>query len=99
MVTHEAVSGERHEQPHTMARYIHIKVVDHTKEDRPAVNVTVPLRVARWGMKMAQTFSPQMKEANLDWDSLTALLQDGATGEIMHVEDEAQHKTVDIWVE
>lgn len=100
MVTQEAVTGERQEQqPETMARYIHVKVVDHTKEDRPAVNIKVPLGVAKWGLKMAQTFSPQMRDANLDWNSITAMLQDGAQGEVVHVEDEANHKTIDVWME
>lgn len=81
------------------ARYIRVKVVDHTKEDRPAVNIRVPLGVAKWGMKMAQTFSPDMKNANVDWDSVNAMIQEGARGEIVHVDDDVDHKTIDIWVE
>jgi hypothetical protein len=38
------------------------------EDGHPTVNVKVPIRVAKWGMKMAQAFSPEMKNANLDWE-------------------------------
>ena len=100
MVTQRTANGGvQFQEPETKARYIRVTIVDHTKEGRPAVTIKVPIGVATWGMKMAQTFSPQVKEANLDWDSLSALIQDGARGEIVHVDDEAEHKTIDVWVE
>lgn len=76
-----------------------MKVVDNTKEDRPAVNVRMPIGVVKFGLKMAQTFSPDVRKANLDWDDIVAMINDGATGELVHVEDEAQHKTIDVSVE
>src|SRR5579871_6278311 len=100
MATQEAAtSGYHGEEPQTTARYIRVTVVDHTKEGRPAVNVRVPIGVAKWGMTMAQTFSPDLKKVNLDWDTVNAMIQDGMRGEIVHVEDEADHKTIDVWVE
>jgi hypothetical protein len=50
-------------------------------------------------MKMAQAFSPEMKDANLDWDGITAMIQEGEQGKLVEVEDEADHKTVEVWVE
>jgi hypothetical protein len=79
--------------------YLRVKVADHTKENRPAVNVKVPIGVVKWGMKMAQAFSPHMKDVNLDWDSLDAMVREGATGKIVEVEDEAAHKTIEVWLE
>lgn len=100
MVTQEAAHSEVQDQrPETTARYIRVKVVDHTKEGRPAAIIKVPLGVARWGLTMARTFSPQLKEADLDWESISAMMQEGARGELVHVEDEANHKTIDVWVE
>jgi hypothetical protein len=100
MATQEAAnSGVPDQEPEKRARYVRVKVVDTTKDGRPAVNIHVPIGVVKWGMKMAQTFSPDVKAANLDWDSITAMIQDGARGEIVHVDDEAQHKTIDVWVE
>jgi len=81
-------------------RHLRVKVVDHTKEGHPVVNIKVPIGVVRWGMKMAQTFSPEMKNApELDWDSIAAMAQEGEEGKLVEVEDEANHKTVEVWVE
>jgi hypothetical protein len=65
----------------------------------PTVNVKVPIGVAKWAMKMAQAFSPEMKDANLDWETITAIIQKGEQGQIVEVEDEVDHKTVEVWVE
>ena len=81
------------------ATYLRVKVVDHTKEGRPGVNIKVPIGVVKWGMKMAQAFSPQMRDVNLDWNSIDAMVQEGETGKIVEVEDEAEHKTIEVWLE
>lgn len=81
------------------ARYLRVTVVDHTKEGSPAVNIKVPVGVVKWGMKMAQAFSPQMKDVALDWDSIDAMVQNGEAGKLVEVEDEAEHKTIKVWLE
>jgi hypothetical protein len=81
------------------AKYLRVKVVDHAKEGHPAVNIKMPIGVVKWGMKMAQAFSPQMKDVNLDWNSIDAMVQEGETGNIVEVEDEAEHKTIEVWLE
>jgi hypothetical protein len=80
-------------------KFLRIKVVDHAKEEKPAVNIKMPISVVKWGMKMAQAFSPEMKNVDVDWDSLNAMIQQGDIGKLIEVEDEAQQKTVEIWVE
>jgi len=55
--------------------------------------------VAKWGMKIAKAFSPEMKDANLDWERITAMIQEGEQGKLVEVEDEVDHKTVEVWVE
>jgi hypothetical protein len=87
------------QEPGKAAKYLRVKVVDHTREGRPAVNVKVPIGVVKWGMKMAQAFSPQMRDVSLDWNSIDAMVQEGETGEIVEVEDEAGHKTIEVWLE
>jgi hypothetical protein len=52
----------------------------------PAVIVKVPIGVAKWDMKVAQVFSQEMTHANLDWESITAMIQDGERGKIVEVE-------------
>jgi hypothetical protein len=89
-------SGAQGREPQKKARFLRVRVVE---AGHPTVNVKVPIGVARWGMKMAQAFSPEMKDANLDWDSITAMIQEGEQGKIVEVEDEVDHKTVEVWVE
>jgi hypothetical protein len=79
-----------------MAKLLRVRVVE---DGHPTVNVKVPIGVAKWGMKMARAFSPEMKDANLDWESITAIIQEGEQGKIVEVEDEVDHKTVEVWVE
>ena len=86
-------------EPETKARYLRVKVVDATKDGRPAVNIRMPIGVVRFGLKMAQAFSPDLKKADLDWTGIEAMIEEGAVGELAHVEDEAQHRTIDISVE
>ena len=52
---------------------------------------------ARPAHRAGPIFSPEMKNANLDWDSITAIIQEGGQGKIVEVEDD--HKTVEVWVE
>ena len=100
MVTQEeAKSGAEDQKPEKKAKFLRVKVADNIKAGRPAVNINLPIGVVKWGMKMAQAFSPEMKNANLDWAAITAMIQEGARGKIVEVEDEAEHKTVEVWVE
>jgi hypothetical protein len=83
-------------KPEKKAKLLRVRVVE---AGRPTVNVKVPIGVAKWGMKMAQAFSPEMKDANLDWETITAIIQEGEQGKIVEVDDEVDHKTVAVWVE
>ena len=89
-------SGAHDRAPEKQAKFLRVRVVE---AGHPTVNVKVPIGVAKWGMKMAQAFSPEMKDANLDWDSITAIIQEGEQGKIVEVEDEVDQKTVAVWVE
>lgn len=79
------------------ARFLRIKVLD--ERGHASVNVRLPIGMVTFGMKMAQTFSPKVRDADLDWGAITAMIEDGAQGEIVHVEDEKEHTTVEVWVE
>jgi hypothetical protein len=89
---------EEHDLDRT-AKFLRVKVVDHAREGSPAVNIKVPIAVVKWGMKMAQAFSPQMKDVDLDWDGINAMVQDGETGHMVQVEDEAERRTIEVWLE
>jgi hypothetical protein len=89
-------SGARTRESEKKAKFLRVRVVE---AGHPTVNVKVPIGVAKWGMKMAQAFSPEMKDANLDWETITAIIQEGEQGKLVEVEDEVDHKTVEVWVE
>jgi hypothetical protein len=89
------LSGAQDREP-LKAKFLLVRIIEH---GRPTVNIKVPIGVAKWGMKMAQAFSPQMKNADLNWDSITAMIQEGEQGKIVEVEDQVEHKTVEVWVE
>jgi hypothetical protein len=89
-------SGAQDQEPEKQAKFLRVRVVE---DGHPAVNVKIPIGLAKWGMKMARAYSPEMKDADLDWDSLTAMIQEGERGKLVEVEDEVDHKTVEVWVE
>jgi len=89
-------SGAQDREPEKKAKMLRVRVVE---DGHPAVNVKVPISVAKWGMKMAQAFSPEMKDASPDWNSITAIIQEGEQGKIVEVEDDVDHKTIEVWVE
>jgi hypothetical protein len=91
----DAQDQEQGQQPSSLR----VRVVDHSKEGRPAVNIRVPIGVVKFGLNMAQAFSPEVRRANLDWDSISAMIQEGQLGKIVDVEDEAQQKTIEVWLE
>ncbi len=97
-IQQEATNRRQVAAPANEARWLHVKVVDTSGTGRP-VDVKVPIRLVKWGMKMARTFSPELKDANLDWDAITAMIAEGGQGEIVHVEDPEKHQTVDVWTE
>lgn len=87
------------EQPVRKATILRVRVVDHAREGQPTVNVKIPISLVKWGMKIGQAFSPEMKAANVDWEAVTAAIERGELGKIVEVEDEAEHKTVEVWIE
>ena len=89
-------TGSPERAPEKQAKLLRVRVVE---DGHPTVNVKVPIGVAKWGMKMAQAFSPKMKDANLDWESINAIIEEGEHGKLVEVEDEVDHKTVEVWVE
>jgi hypothetical protein len=81
------------------AKTLRVRVVDHAKPGAPAINVKMPVGVVKFGLKMARSFAPEMKDVDVDWDAITAVVESGEIGKIVEVEDEAEHKTVEVWIE
>jgi hypothetical protein len=89
----------REEELTQKPRTLRVKVVDKSKQGDPVVNVTMPIRVVKFGVRMAKSFAPQIKDVDVDWDAITEMIDDGVVGKIVDVEDEAAHKTVEVWIE
>lgn len=80
------------------ATRLRVRVLRAT-EPHAAVNVTIPIGVAAWGIKTARMMSPELKELDLDWDSLERMVGEGARGQLVHVDDTGTGEIVDIWLE
>ncbi|HET7419420.1 MAG TPA: hypothetical protein VFL27_03485 [Candidatus Dormibacteraeota bacterium] len=80
-------------------KYLRVKVVDNLKEGNPTVNIRMPIGLVKFGLKMAQSFSPDVKNMNLDYDAIDKMIEEGVVGELVHVEDDTQHKTIDVYVD
>lgn len=94
--------AERHAdgQPsQTQARFLRVKVTDEAKQDHPVVNIKVPIGLVRWGLRMGEAFSPELKDADIDWESIKAIAESVEPGMLIEVDDEAEHKRVEVWVE
>jgi hypothetical protein len=99
MAAQKTASSAQESESENKPRVLRVRVVNTAKDGRPAVNIKVPIGVVKFGMKMAQAFSPEMKGAKVDWDSIAAIIEEGDRGKIVDVEDEAEHKTIEVWVE
>lgn len=86
-------------QAQPKVKYLRVKVVDNAKENKPTVNIRMPLGLVKFGLKMAQSFSPDVNRMNLDYDAIDKMVEEGVVGELVHVEDETEHKTIDVYVE
>jgi hypothetical protein len=80
-------------------KYLRVKVVDNSKEGKPTVNIRMPIGLVKFGLKMAQSFSPDVKRMNLDWDAIDKMIEEGVVCELVHVEDETENKTIDVFVD
>jgi len=76
---------------------LRVKVVDKSKAGEPAVNVRMPIGIVKFGMTMAKAYVPH--STDVDWDAITAAIEAGELGKIVDVDDDAEHKTVEVWIE
>jgi len=77
-------------------RWIRVQVTD-LETGRTRVNVNLPFRLVRAATKLGARFSPGTED--LDWDELVAAIQEGASGQLVDVEDSKSGERVQIFVE
>jgi hypothetical protein len=78
------------------ARWFRVRVTD-METGRVKVNVNLPLSLVNVATKMGARFSPEMQD--FDWDALMASINEGASGKLIEVEDDAGGERVEVFVE
>jgi hypothetical protein len=80
-------------------RFIKVRVTERGG-DRPKVNVTVPVGLVRWAMKLApDSAKAKFNEQEIDMQAVSDALERGITGKIVDVEDEEKGQHVEVWLE
>lgn len=77
-------------------RWLRIRVSD-SASGRQRVSVNVPLNWVSFGLRIGARFSPEV--AGLDANELLAMLQAGANGQVVDVEDADGGERVQIYIE
>jgi hypothetical protein len=77
---------------------LRVRVIDKAKAGEPVVNVRMPIGIVKFGMNMAKAHAPRSAH-DVDWDAISAAIETGELGKIVEVDDEAEHKTVEVWIE
>ncbi len=77
-------------------RWLRIRVSD-MESGRQRVSVNVPLSWVSFGLKIGARFSPEV--AGLDPNEVMAMLQSGANGQVVDVEDADKGEHVQIFIE
>ena len=77
-------------------RWVRVRVTD-IATGRTRVNVNLPFSLVQAAAKLGARLTPQTDE--LDWEQLIAAIRDGATGEIVDIEDEEGGERVQVFVE
>jgi len=69
------------------------------KDGKETVNIKIPISLVNVGLKIGKKFSPELQESmgNVDMDEIIQMIQDGAEGRLVEVDDGDEH--VEIFVE
>ena len=80
-------------------RFLKVKVWDKGS-DRAKVNVTLPLGLVKWGLKMApDSAKAKIAEHDVDLKVVTEALEKGITGKIVEVDEDEKGEHVEVWLE
>jgi len=94
---------ERNDQeimPKTDAKWLKVRV--YTMDDKPKVNVNIPISLVDVGLKLAKKYDPKLKESgldNIDLDEVLDAIKNGAEGKIVDVIDEEEQTKIKVYVE
>ena len=94
---------ERNDQeivPKKDAKWLKVRV--YTMDDKPKVNVNIPISLVDVGLKLAKTYDPKLKDSgfdNLDIEEIIEAIKNGAEGKIVDVIDEEEQTKIKVYVE
>lgn len=88
----QAKAPRYRERPRSSRRWLRIRVTDKSNE-RDRVNLTLPIALVDWGLKMAES------TAGVHLSAVRDVIRDGAEGKIIEVEDSSSGDRVEIFVE
>lgn len=77
-------------------RNLRVRVTD-TRTGRNKVDVTIPIGLVDVGLRMGARFAPEME--GIDLNQVAALIKQGATGQLVKIEDAADNEVIEIFVE
>ncbi|MEA3335182.1 MAG: hypothetical protein U9R25_04680 [Chloroflexota bacterium] len=77
-------------------RWFRVRVTD-LRTGKEKVNVNIPMGLVNVGMKMGARFAPEME--GIDLTEISELINSGATGKLIEVEDQEDGERVEIYVE
>jgi hypothetical protein len=86
--------------PKNNAKWLKVRVF--TMDDKPKVNVNIPLSLVDVGLKLAKTYDPKLKESGLDninIEEIMDAIKNGAEGKIVDVINEEDQTKVKVYVE
>jgi hypothetical protein len=80
------------------ARWLHLRISEGHRR-KIAISFPLPLTLAAWGLRVAQSFVPQLKETGVD--DLIIALRDGATRDeplFVDVQDDQDGERVQVYI-
>jgi len=83
----------------TKNRFLKVRVWERGSE-KAKVNVTLPLGLVKWGMKMApDSAKAKIAEHDVDLKAVSEALEKGITGKIVEIDDDEKGDHVEVWLE
>jgi len=80
-------------------RFLKVRVYEAGHEG-PRVNVTLPIALIRWGMKMVpESAKAKIEDHEVDLQVVSEALERGMTGKIVDVQDDKEGKHIEVWLE
>lgn len=79
-------------------RFLKVRVTE--RDGRPKVNITMPMGLVKWAIRMApDSAKAKFNEQEIDMRAVQDALERGISGKIVDVEDEEKGQHVEVWLE